>query len=121
MPSNESGEVAAIWKAIRREHPKAWVFKVVGNPYQMSGVPDLLVCVEGLLVGLEVKFQRPGESVEHALSRVTPRQWQQIREINEAGGYAAAVLNPAGALAAIREALDGRRPSGITGGEDQGV
>lgn len=119
MPSNEAGTVAAIWKAIHREYPKAWRFKVVGSPYQMSGVPDLLLCVEGLLVGLEVKYQRPGESVEHALSRVTPRQWQQIREINQAGGYAAVVLNPAGALAAIGEALDGRRPPGNTGGDGE--
>lgn len=109
MARNEAGVVAAIWKAIIAEYPSAWVFKVHGNPYQMAGVPDLLVCVDGLFVGLEVKFNRPGESVQSTLSRVTPRQWVQIDQINRAGGYAAVVIDADGALLALREAADQAR------------
>lgn len=103
--TSEKGVVAAIVTAIRKEYPSAWVFKVVGGPFQMSGVPDLLVCVHGLLVGLEVKFQRPGESREAALSRVTGRQAAVIRDIRKAGGTADAVLSPQEALSVIALAL----------------
>ena len=106
--TNEKGVVAAISAAIYAKYPTAWVFKVVGGPFQMSGVPDLLVCVHGLLIGLEVKFQRPGESREAALSRVTPGQRGQIHAIRRAGGYADAVLSVDEALAAIEAALGGR-------------
>ena len=108
MPTKESGLVAAISKAIHAHYPQAWVFKTVGNPYQMVGVPDLLLCVDGLLIGLEVKFQRPGESREAALSRVTPGQRGQIHAIRRAGGYADAVLSVDEALATIEAALGGR-------------
>lgn len=30
-------------------------FKVHGGPNQMAGLPDILACVEGIFVGLEVK------------------------------------------------------------------
>lgn len=93
MPSNEAGLVASIVKAVKKRYPETWVFKVVGSPYQMTGVPDLLLCVNGLLVGAEVKFVRPGESRAHALSRVTKGQRVQIRNINRAGGIAGAVTS----------------------------
>lgn len=32
-----------------------FAFKVHGGPRQMAGVPDILACVEGIFVGLEVK------------------------------------------------------------------
>lgn len=106
MPTRESGLVAAIVKEIRALYPGAWIFKVVGNPYQMSGVPDLLLCVEGLLIGLEVKFQRPGESRESALSRATPGQVAQIHAIRRAGGYADVVLSVDEALVFIINAVN---------------
>ena len=105
MPTKESGLVAAISKAIHAKYPDAWIFKTVGNPYQMRGVPDLLLGINGLLIGLEVKFQRPGESRESALSRVTPGQQYQIHALRRAGCYADAVLSVEEALAAIDNAL----------------
>lgn len=97
-----------IAKAVKRHYPSTWVFNVVGSPYQMTGVPDLLLCVEGLLIGAEVKAQRPGESREHAIERATPGQRSQIRRIREAGGTAGVVLSPDDALALIRQALENR-------------
>lgn len=88
-----------IIDAIKREHPGSWRFNVVGSPYQMAGVPDILVCVHGLLVGIEVKLPRPGESEQHARDRATAQQRVQIERINRAGGMAGVVLS-------VDEALD---------------
>lgn len=113
MPSNESGLVAAICRRISRDYPEAWQFKVVGNPYQMTGVPDLLLCVAGRFVGIEVKFQRPGESFEHAMGRVSSRQWVQIWKIRQAGGTAGWACSVEMAMELIEESLeggDGSRP-----------
>jgi hypothetical protein len=105
MPSRESHVVEAIRKAIVRRWPDAWTLKVVGGPYQESGIPDLLCCVNGRMVGLEVKYERPGESEQHALARATPRQQYQIRKINQAGGLAAVVTTPERAVTVIEAAL----------------
>lgn len=103
--STEKVLVNAIQRAIESKHPGAWVFKVVGNPYQRVGVPDLLVCVRGLLIGLEVKLQRPGESLEHALDRATPGQLHELERIAEAGGAGAVVTSAESALSVIELAL----------------
>lgn len=105
MPTNEGQLVAQIQTAVKKKYPTSWIFKVVGSPYQMSGVPDLLVCVDGLLVGLEVKHQKPGESVEGAKARTTPVQHVQISRINTAGGYATTVISVTEALDFIAESL----------------
>ena len=33
-----------------------FVFKVHGSEFMMAGLPDLIVCAEGLFIGLEVKL-----------------------------------------------------------------
>lgn len=104
--SNEGTLVAAIRKAILAEYPTAWTFKVHGSPYQMAGVPDLLVCIDGKLLGLEVKHQKPGESREHAEGRVSPQQHFQMDAIRRAGGTAAVVMSVDESLAAIEKVLD---------------
>jgi hypothetical protein len=98
--------VTAIWKAVRRRYPGTWLMKVHGGPYQQAGVPDLLLCVEGLFIGLEVKHQKPGESETAARLRTTPLQRARIREINAAGGWACTVLGPDEALRAIERARE---------------
>lgn len=103
MPSTETPLVHAIVKAILREYPDAWTFKVHGSPYQRAGVPDLLVCVHGSLFGFEVKHQKPDESEQHARGRATLLQRNEIRDIRQAGGYAAVILSPEEALEAIQE------------------
>jgi hypothetical protein len=109
VPTNEGGLVAAIQREIAKRWPSAWQFKVVGSPYQMAGVPDLLLCVEGLTVGLEVKFQRPGESAEHAVGRTTQQQLVQIERINRSGGAAATVISVDEAVAVIKAGLTRER------------
>ena len=98
-PTNEAQVVAAIIKTIRRSWPDAWVVKIHGGPQQRAGLPDLLVCLRGTLVGLEVKYQRPGESREHALGRATLLQRAELARIETAGGVGAVVLS-------VQEALE---------------
>jgi hypothetical protein len=88
-----------VVKAIKALKPGAYVFHPVGGPYQMPGIPDLLLSVDGLFIGMELKQPKPGESVEHARSRATPQQRNQIRKINESGGIA-------GVVTSVEEALD---------------
>lgn len=95
----ETKLVTKIKKAIEAAYPEGWVMKVTGGPYQMAGVPDLLVCIEGRLIGIEVKKQRGGESELHARSRVTPLQVAQLEKLRRAGATAGVVLS-------VEEALD---------------
>ncbi len=48
-----------IRHALERRWPGSWWFKVHGGPFQPAGIPDLLGCVAGRFVALEVKM--PGE------------------------------------------------------------
>jgi hypothetical protein len=105
MAVDETGETAAIRKAIQREYPSAWWVKIVGSYRQRSGLPDLLVVVEGLLFAFEVKFIRPGESRQHAVERATALQLSELRKLRAAGAVAEVVTSPAEALALIRERL----------------
>lgn len=58
---------------------KAWHMKVHGSMYQRSGVPDIIGCINGRFVGIEVK--RPG-------GVVSKLQEYHIAQINKTGGAA---------------------------------
>lgn len=96
---------SAIVKAIRKRWPTMWIFHPVGSPYQATGVPDLLICVDGLFVGMEIKNPRPGESQESVTARVTAGQRAQIRAINRAGGTAGMVTSVEEAITLVEFAL----------------
>lgn len=55
-----------------------WVMKVHGGRYQRAGVPDLLACIYGRFVGIELK--KPGEAP------FSPAQRLEATAIQEAGG-----------------------------------
>jgi hypothetical protein len=57
----------------------AWSLKVHGHLGQRPGVPDVLACLRGRFVGIEVK--RPG-------GRLSPRQIDELAAIVQAGGVA---------------------------------
>jgi hypothetical protein len=101
MPGPERELVLAIVKAVAAHWPDAWVFKVMGHPGQQVGVPDLLVCVDGRLTGLEVKARRGTESVDAARRRVTLTQRAQLDKLHRAGAAAAVVVSVEEALAAV--------------------
>lgn len=117
-PTNEKGLQKAIEKEVARRYPDVWVFHPVGSPYQATGVPDLLLCVKGQLVGMEVKFPRPGETRAHALSRATARQWSQIERIRKARGVADVVLSVEQAMDLIGEVIGVPDPQDLDGESD---
>lgn len=104
-PTNEAGLVRVITKEIARAWPASVVYKIHGGPQQEVGIPDLLVIVSGRLVGIEVKYQRPGESRKHALGRVSAVQSRQIERLRSAGAVAGPALSVGDAFSLIEEAL----------------
>lgn len=99
----ETRLVKAMRKAIKTEWPASWFFKVYGNPFQKAGVPDLLVVIDGHLVGIEAKAQRPGESRAAAFARTSKRQWAVLMELREAGATAGVALSVEDALTLCRQ------------------
>lgn len=64
----------------------AFAFKVHGSRYMMVGLPDIIVCLAGGFVALEVKV--PEERDE-----TSPRQEYVIGLIRQAGGIAEVVCS----------------------------
>lgn len=65
---------------------KGWYTKIWGGGFQKSGIPDILCCVNGFMVALEVKGSdgRPSEL-----------QKLNVKRINQSGGIAV-ILYPEG-------------------------
>lgn len=89
----------ALVNAIRRELGRRgiYVVKIHGDPYQPSGEPDLLCCIRGRFVALEVKV---GDNQPTILQR------HQLRLIRDAGGLAVVVWSVEQALEAIEHVRD---------------
>lgn len=95
MTQPESRLVKRIKAALKaRGH---YVIKHHGGEYGSAGVPDLLLCVQGKFVGLEVK--RP-ETRTH----VSPRQEYEHRLIRKSSGIVAVVTSVEEALKIIKSA-----------------
>lgn len=73
-------------------------FKVHGTAYMMKGLPDVIVCAEGLFIGIETK--EPGER-----DSTSARQDFVHSQIRDAGGIAVVAITPAEAVEVVREAL----------------
>ena len=67
-----------------KQQPGVFFYKVHGDPFQTAGLPDLILCVSGRFVGLEVK--QPGK-------KPTPLQTRTLEKIKEAGGASAIVTS----------------------------
>lgn len=78
-----------------------FVFKVHGSEFMMSGLPDLIVCANGLFIGLETKLPS-------TRGNVSPVQRLVHSKIENAKGVAAVVCSPDEALKVVREALNGK-------------
>jgi len=83
---SEEAIVKKIRKALQGSVGGFW-FKVHGGPFQMAGLPDLLGCVQGRFIGIEVK--RPSR-----MTNVSPIQQRMIRKINLNGGLAIVSCDP---------------------------
>lgn len=82
-----------IVRAIRKKYgSRCWVLKVHGGPYQKTGVPDLLVIIDGVALWFEVKM--PGEDP-------TEIQKAVMQEIRAAGCVVAVVESVSEAMATL--------------------
>jgi hypothetical protein len=81
----------AILRRIKETYPKAYVTKISDKFY--SGIPDILVIIEGKVFFLEIKTSK---------GRVAPVQQYHINKINAAQGTARVVRSPAEALAVLK-------------------
>lgn len=57
----------------------AWFVKYFANGYTKVGVPDILACVDGHFLGIEVKASN---------GKPSPLQIHNLRKIDDAGGFA---------------------------------
>lgn len=67
-----------------------------GSPFQRKGRPDIEACLWGLFIAFEVKLPSRQKTV-------TALQAETLREIIQAGGYAAVVTSVAEAEERLRE------------------
>ena len=96
MTQRESRLSLKIQKALRM---RGWFcFKVHGSEMMMAGLPDIMVCAEGVFIGLETKHPETREDV-------SPRQAYVHDKIRQAGGTAMVVCSPAEAVRAVEKAL----------------
>lgn len=84
----ETAVVDSIKKYILSIEPLAHIYKVYGSGFSKRGEPDLLCCIRGRFVGLEVK------DAKNKSYGATELQLQRIKEIKDAGGIAAVVMSP---------------------------
>lgn len=76
----------------------AYYVKYFGNAYSTNGTPDILACVNGYFIGIEVKAQN-GRFDPEGLQAV------KINDIRQAGGFAY-VVYPSG-WSKLKDIIDG--------------
>lgn len=74
-------------------------FKVHGSEFMMAGLPDIIVCAEGLFIGLETKLPS-------TRGNVSPRQVYVHSLINAAEGTALVVCSAEEALMAVQKVVE---------------
>lgn len=72
---NFENRIRAFFKTL----PNEWHFKHWGGGYAKAGIPDLIGCINGKFVAIEVKASD---------GKPSPLQIRTINKINNAGGYA---------------------------------
>lgn len=78
--------------------PRGWFFKVHGGLLQKAGIPDIIGCLDGLFLAIEVK--RPG------LDATLLQRWV-LEHIQKAGGLATVAHSEDEAMAFIQKIRDG--------------
>lgn len=96
-PVTEAQVLAEIRRYLARVG--GWECKTWGNPMMRRGTPDLLCCVCGCFVGIEVK--RPG-------GKPTPEQLAELERIEHAGGLGIVATSVEDVRRAVAPLLTGR-------------
>jgi hypothetical protein len=79
FPKKEKDFVASFMKRFESD-AFCWFFKTHGEPMQTRGIPDVLMCYNGLFVTLEFKIMRNGKL------NLTPFQDYIMKKIQECNG-----------------------------------
>jgi len=88
----ESRIVKKIREKLLEKYPGAYLRKIHGNQYQHAGIPDLVGCIEGYFVGLEVKT---------ANGRLSEIQKIESLEITKSEGIYGCVIDAEEALEVV--------------------
>jgi len=103
MAQRESKKSRDIQNALRAE---GWFcFKVHGGAMMMAGLPDIIVCAEGLFIGVETKHDETREGT----SKTQDLRRDQIRA---AGGIYEVATSPEEAVDVVRRALESSGAAG---------
>lgn len=98
---NESDITKSILKYLKTL-PRCFFWKEHGGIYGTSGIPDIIVCIDGRFIALEVKTQK---------GKTTPLQNAAIRKIRSSGGFAFVVRSVEEAKNAINSTMGGKNDS----------
>lgn len=98
---NESEITKSILKYLKTL-PRCFFWKEHGGIYGTSGIPDIIVCIDGRFIALEVKTQK---------GKTTPLQNAAIRKIRSSGGFAFVVRSMEEAKNAIDSTMGGKNDS----------
>ena len=95
----ETQLVNNIKREVQQRYPDTFFFKVHGGPMQQAGIPDLVGCVRGTFVGMEVKLPEGDYGV-------TPLQEYTLKRITKAEGVTAVVRSVEQAVALLQAICD---------------
>jgi hypothetical protein len=65
-----------VQKMTVRQH--GWFIKIWGGGYQKSGIPDILICANGIFIGCELKASD---------GKASELQIHNVKAINQSGGF----------------------------------
>lgn len=70
MGKQETRITGNITEALGEDFPESFFFKVLGSAFSMPGVPDLIGCIDGRFIALEVKTSigKPSKIQLHVIS-----------------------------------------------------
>jgi len=77
----EKNLIKKFMEEVKKKHPSCWFFKSHGQPMQVRGIPDIILCFYGIFVGIEFKIIRDFQM------KITPYQQHTLEEIHNAGGF----------------------------------
>lgn len=96
MTQRESRLSRKIQEALRAKG--YFCFKVHGSEMMMAGLPDIIVCADGLFIGLETKNPE-------TRNNTSARQDYVHEKIRNAGGAAVVVTSPDEAIREVEQAI----------------
>lgn len=85
-----------IVKALQEKYPSGLFLKIHGNRFQNIGVPDLLCCVEGCFIALEIKTDRGKTSLAQTV---------MLNRIKKAKGVSAVIRSIDEALEVVKSVM----------------